>query len=569
MKDTNNPKQSRREESKAKLNKRRKSHKTNPSTEITKRILAKSKDVLEDVFSRTSSGLIVTDAKGHIIKTNDIINSMFGYPEGDLQGRHMSILSVQKYAQGSYPLVIGQLFEKGIVENYETSYGRKDGTLLPVEVNIVALKDRDGSFLGAFAAVKDISERKHYESDLKNARNFLEDIFRTAADGILVTDNKGRIIKVNQAIKKLLQYEEDEIIGKFTKDLFPQNEDRRKRALKMMRQLFEDGFIKDWELSCPRKDGSLCTLELNVNIIKDEEGNVKGIVGAARDITKRIQSEQALRKREEQYILVTENIPLHIGAVDETGYFSFWNKYSSKIFGYTEGEALGKITPYVLFASSEEADEAIRMAKKKGKCDREVLLKRKDGTLFPAHLVVVSNKTPEGKITGYFGFVEDISEHKNAEELKKKNELAIKEKNIQLEETNAALKVLLQKREEDRNELEEHVMTNLRLLILPNLERLMEIPLEHQHKEMLKTLNTNLNGITSPFSRTLSLNYLSLTPKEIQLAALIRDGKTTKEIAHLLNKSIRTIDVQRDHIRKKLGIKDRKTNLRTYLLTLK
>jgi len=153
------------------------------------------------------------------------------------------------------------------------------------------------------------------------------------------------------------------------------------------------------------------------------------------------------------------------------------------------------------------------------------------------------------------------------EQAKTANILAVQKK--ELEELNAALRILLQKREEDRKELEEHVMTNLRLLILPNLERLMEIPLEHQHKEMLKTLNTSLNGITSPFSRTLSSNYLQLTPKEIQLADLIRDGKTTKEIAKLFNKSIRTIDVHRDHIRKKLGIKDRKTNLRTYLLTLK
>ena len=78
-------------------------------------------------------------------------------------------------------------------------------------------------------------------------------------------------------------------------------------------------------------------------------------------------------------------------------------------------------------------------------------------------------------------------------------------------------------------------------------------------------IKSNLNDIISPFGRVLSLSDLKLTPREIQIANLIKEGRTTKEIAKLLRLSDRTITTHRDNIRKKLGLKAKKANLRTYL----
>ena len=137
-----------------------------------------------------------------------------------------------------------------------------------------------------------------------------------------------------------------------------------------------------------------------------------------------------------------------------------------------------------------------------------------------------------------------------------------------LEEVNAALKVLLKRRDEDERELEEKVILNVRELVEPYLEKLKNGGLNNKQKAYLDILESNLNDIISPFSRNLHLSYYNLTPSEMQIAALIRHGKTTKQIANLLNLSTRTVDTHRLRIRTKLGIRNTKSNLRSYLLSL-
>ena len=90
---------------------------------------------------------------------------------------------------------------------------------------------------------------------------------------------------------------------------------------------------------------------------------------------------------------------------------------------------------------------------------------------------------------------------------------------------------------------------------------------DHQ-KSCVDILESNLTDIVSPFSRRLSSKYVGLTPTEIRVANLIKDDKTTKEIAEFMSLSEKTVETHRDHIRRKIGIKHKKVNLRTYLLAL-
>ena len=141
-----------------------------------------------------------------------------------------------------------------------------------------------------------------------------------------------------------------------------------------------------------------------------------------------------------------------------------------------------------------------------------------------------------------------------------------KTKNLQ--EVNTALKVLLSKRDEDKKELEKKVLLNVREMIEPYINKLKKTKLDNMQKTYLGIIESNLNDIISPFVCGASINLLNFTPTELQVANLVKQGKATKEIASILNLSAKTIEFHRDNIRKKLGIKNRKINLRTHLLSL-
>ncbi len=153
-------------------------------------------------------------------------------------------------------------------------------------------------------------------------------------------------------------------------------------------------------------------------------------------------------------------------------------------------------------------------------------------------------------------------------ELTQMNEqLEVKRSN--LKETNIALNILLEKRDKDKIKLEQTILFNVKQTLAPCLERIKGSQLDDRQKLMVDLLESNLNNIISPFLNNLSSIYSNLTPKEIQIARLIKEGRTTKEIAQLLISSVNTIEFHRKNIRKKLGINNtKKINLQSHLLSL-
>jgi len=145
-------------------------------------------------------------------------------------------------------------------------------------------------------------------------------------------------------------------------------------------------------------------------------------------------------------------------------------------------------------------------------------------------------------------------------------DLEIKTKS--LEEMNTAMKVLLKKREEDKIEIEDNVLTNVKELVMPFVDKFRETQLDGQQKTFLSIIESNLNEIISPFTRRLSLKYLNLTPTEIQIANMTKHGNTSKKIAKIMNISPRTVDTHKKNIRRKIGLEGKKANLRSYLLSL-
>ncbi len=158
----------------------------------------------------------------------------------------------------------------------------------------------------------------------------------------------------------------------------------------------------------------------------------------------------------------------------------------------------------------------------------------------------------------------EIVERKEAEVKLRKRERELKRKTRNLQEVNTAMKVLLDQRERDRREVEEMMLNNVKELLAPYLEKLKKTKLTDAQAAFVRVLETNLNNIISPFLKNLHSRHLNLTPKEIRVASLIKEGRTTKEIAELLGMSVAAVEFHRNNLRRKLGLGTRRpTSSRT------
>jgi len=162
----------------------------------------------------------------------------------------------------------------------------------------------------------------------------------------------------------------------------------------------------------------------------------------------------------------------------------------------------------------------------------------------------------------------EVLKRKRAEKALRERQKELKLKVNTLKELNASLRVLLERREEDAKAVGEKMQSNLKLLLVPFLDKLSRTKLDLKQRAYVDVVQSTLSEIVFPFYRELSSKYVSFSPREIQVADLVKDGKTSKQIAEMMDLSKRTIESYRHSIREKLGLKGR-GNLRSSLLSVK
>jgi PAS domain S-box-containing protein len=328
---------------------------------------------------------------------------------------------------------------------------------------------------------------------------------------------------------------------------------------------------KPYLLEVFKKDGRKVLLEIEESPLQDEEGKVIGIIGAARDVTESKKVEEILQASEERFRALTENTSDWIWEVDKSFVYTYASPKVKDLLGYEPNDVIGK-TPFDFMPEREarrisEISHSILAAHKPFKSLENINL-HKDGREIILETSGIPIFDKNGNFSGYRGIDRDITERKQARESLKQKEVELEIKARNLEEVNTALKVLLKKREEDKIELEEKVLLNIKELVLPYLEKIEKGGLDKNQRAYADILEAHLKEIISPFSYRLSSAYVNLTPAEINVANLVKQGKTNKEIAALLNVSTRTAAFHREHIRQKLGIKNKKTNLKSYLSSI-
>ncbi len=270
----------------------------------------------------------------------------------------------------------------------------------------------------------------------------------------------------------------------------------------------------------------------------------------------------------EDIFMVLNNFDCNLYIADSNGYLVHANNMLLENLQISKRELHQKHFLEILnlkeYKTSKNDLENAILSKSGNTC--EVKSIAKDGSI---NLIKIAVKSiiNNNKTIGHIGlFTKETSPSVVDEKMNNSNIQSGSDVN-RLKEINSALNILLRQRENEKKGLEDSILKNLTRLVQPNINRLKEVDLTPSQKNIVDILETNIMNIVSPFLERLSTKCLNLTTKELRIANLIKQGKTNIEIADALEVSKNTILFHRYNMRTKLGLKNKKVNLRTYLLS--
>ena len=409
----------------------------------------------------------------------------------------------------------------------------------------------------------------------ENANRF-NDIAENALEWIWEVDKDGRYTYSSPVVKAILGYGPEEVLGKHFSDFF-HPKDKDKISIEASKAFDQRLPFRKFINQNVHKDGNTKVFLLTSGIpVFDSEGVFSGYRGADMDVTEQHMAKKALQESEGHlkslmlnakhyavYRLKISNSSPHglevvfvspsiidIMGVDNPKKFETW-------FENIHADDRERIIKANLQAfETNEFNEIMKINHPNKKEPRWI------------HSIAKGIFSQNGERQYVNGIIIDITERKLVEEALIEKEAELESKTNKLEEINVALNVLLEKREEDKILLQEQVLSNVKKLALPYVEKLKKGTLTETQIALLDVIESSLHEIISPFSLKLSSNLFGLTPTEIKVASLIRQGKGTKEIATIRNLAHKTVARHRENIRNKLGIKNKKVNLQSHLTSL-
>ncbi|MBW2109700.1 MAG: PAS domain S-box protein [Deltaproteobacteria bacterium] len=440
----------------------------------------------------------------------------------------------------------------------DTRAGRTyDNTITPVF-------DDQGRVWALAIYARDITDLLHLSETLQESERRFRILAEQCPNMIFINAGR-RILYANPRCEEIMGYERQAFYAPdfdFRALIAPES---RELVEKHLKAHLKGRDVNPYECVLLTKDGRRLHVILSTKLV--DFGGQQAILGIMTDVTAYRQAQSALKESEKRYRKLINLCPDPVVVLQDHNY-RLVNMAFTETFGYTLQDIRKGLSFYNLVQPRDK--RAVRkryqnrLAGKPVSRTFRIDLVAKDGTIIPCETSAALIRH-EGRPADLV-IIRDISERLQAQEALEKKEAELHAKAESLEQVNTALRVLLKERQRDKADLENRVLSNLTDLVLPYLERLRNTGLNQEQLSFLDILESNLNEIISPFSQKLSSKYLGLTPTEIQVAGLIKAGKTTKEIAALMNLSTKTIEFHRDKIRKKFGIKNTGVNLRTHLL---
>jgi PAS domain S-box-containing protein len=422
---------------------------------------------------------------------------------------------------------------------------------------------------------KEANKRRRIEAQLKVSEKRFRDIAENALEWIWEIDSTGRYTYSSPVVKSVLGYEPNEVVGKFFYDFFhPDEKDQlRKNAFKTFSK--NKPFRKFINRNVCKNGRPVVLLTSGVPLF-DSKGSLIGYRGADTDITDQYNAEESLRKSQEHLQPLMESatgFTIYRLVYDPTLPHSLRVVFISPSFE----DILGIPEPmkFETWFDSVHPDDIDRLNLANQHAFETQRFDQVYRTYHPEkeewrwiHAIATGGTRADGWNRYVNGIMIDITEKQQTVEHLKAHERELESKTKELEQMNAALNVLLNKRDRDKLELEQSIILNIKEMVTPYFKKLQKSGLSDDQQALMGLIDSNLKEITSKLTMKLSIPQLGLSPAEIKVANYVKQGKNSKEIGLLLGLSFKTIKNQRNSIRKKLGISGRKINLRSYLLAL-
>lgn len=407
------------------------------------------------------------------------------------------------------------------------------------------------------ALEEDLIKQTRLNESLIESQNIQNTILEKSLVGYYVSLG-GRFFAMNPIAISYTGYPADELIGR-NSDLLIHPEDKEK-VKGNARAMLCGMRISPYEFRIVTKQDEIrWVMEAIAPILFNGK---PAILGNAMDITQRKIVEQKLMESEILYRTIFETTGTSTAIMEEDKTITLVNSEFEKMTGYRKEDCEGRMRWTELIDKKDlpQMEEYHRLRR----VDPQAVPKTYEYHMIDSQGRIRSVLTTVSIIPGTKKNVSSVMDVTELKEVEK--ELIGKSEN--LAELNTALKVLLKQREDDKRELETTLLSNVKELVLPYIEKIRQSGMDKRHMVYVDLLESNLENILSPFSRMLSAKYMHLTPKEIQVANFIKDGKSSKDIAGLLNVSSSAVDVYRYRIRSKLGLNNKKVNLRSYLTSI-
>ncbi|GAB7079303.1 PAS domain S-box protein [Megalodesulfovibrio paquesii] len=377
--------------------------------------LRASEGRLRDLYVNAIEGIFQIGPDGKVLHCNPALAQMFGYQdEEDVRRNAVSMPSI--YARPEQrALVLAMLAEHGFISGYELPMLRKDGSVIWVAVNAVAIRDAQGQLLRIDGMLADVTRRKQSEEALAASQEFFHVVFQGVTEGLLVHDvESGRIVDANQRACDLFGYTREELLLLHVADISQGEPPYSFREVREhIRQTRRQGSL-NLEWRSRRRNGELFWSEVNLSLVT--VGGVQRCIATIRDISERKENAQAREQAENRYRLLVQNAPVGIFRSTVDGKLLSANPEFARIQGDASPQASSDRLGHLgqdMYARPEDRQALLtRLLHTDAVQEAELQFKRKDGTLYWGSLTARLVRDERGQPTHIEGFQMDITDRK-------------------------------------------------------------------------------------------------------------------------------------------------------------